>query len=633
MASGLLAIQSYESDSEDQDTPAPPAATRPPTVPPRAPTQRTPSDSQSSQLPKRPRMSKPTLQDVLEGTDIEAIGAQLSSSVLSLEVPEGACVECENVQATVKCEQCKDIYCPVCFAALHRKGKRIHHVSIPVEPPTIAAGSKTVSANHPGHAVARPLKLATEKDAADYERFSPEWFVERAKYIPVRLDLKERKRLRLMIASLGASDYTDRVDQAAASKGKRLHLQLQNICAVLSSVLVAMDLPSSDIEEHNFHKHGMALMRLFEYARRHKIMNPEKLRGDYGKLVYLLQDTVDPAIQELLQCPCVMEIQSVYKFLVKRGAEALLEDPQMQIATREIMPEGKERYAIQQEIKTKERAIEKLSRDYSNQDITRDEIKWCLYSITDNHSFLRSNRVPIDDMIVLLQKYFKADSFEEGYNLAITSGVDGSRLTHDHGRHFNFILQSLSLWREITDDMFRLWWLAEQDIIDPASRYELKNTGQGLHRVQAAPRVGAAMRRILHRVQSDTWVGSRVVHLGDNNVPNALMFIDKYTQVSRILTPIVHAVRYVDKMMTSPKLSAYVTETFGGAGKLQKDILYDFFRYGFDGSGADNFFDAGSCIDGRLTSAWNWCSRLEQKPFFPVFKLSGFIGFDGDFQQ
>jgi hypothetical protein len=25
---------------------------------------------------------------------------------------------------------------------------------------------------------------------------------------------------------------------------------------------------------------------------------------------------------------------------------------------------------------------------------------------------------------------------------------------------------------------------------------------------------------------------------------------------------------------------------------------------------ADNFFDAGSCIDGRLTSAWNWCSKV-----------------------
>ena len=33
--------------------------------------------------------------------------------------------------------------------------------------------------------------------------------------------------------------------------------------------------------------------------------------------------------------------------------------------------------------------------------------------------------------------------------------------------------------------------------------------------------------------------------------------------------------------------------------------LDDLFRHGFDGSGGDNYFDAGSCIDGRLTSAWN----------------------------
>lgn len=44
---------------------------------------------------------------------------------------------------------------------------------------------------------------------------------------------------------------------------------------------------------------------------------------------------------------------------------------------------------------------------------------------------------------------------------------------------------------------------------------------------------------------------------------------------------------------------------------------------------SDNNFDAGSCIDGRMTSAWNWCSQLEKKRFFPVFLLTGFVGFDG----
>ena len=32
---------------------------------------------------------------------------------------------------------------------------------------------------------------------------------------------------------------------------------------------------------------------------------------------------------------------------------------------------------------------------------------------------------------------------------------------------------------------------------------------------------------------------------------------------------------------------------------------------------------AGSCIDGRLTSAWHWCSKIEKKDYYPIFKLAG----------
>ena len=44
----------------------------------------------------------------------------------------------------------------------------------------------------------------------------------------------------------------------------------------------------------------------------------------------------------------------------------------------------------------------------------------------------------------------------------------------------------------------------------------------------------------------------------------------------------------------------------------------------------------GSCIDGRMTSAlhsaWNWCTQLQDKPFYPIFKLTGFVWLDGEFK-
>lgn len=89
----------------------------------------------------------------------------------------------------------------------------------------------------------------------------------------------------------------------------------------------------------------------------------------------------------------------------------------------------------------------------------------------------------------------------------------------------------------------------------------------------------------------------------------------------------------IPKLNNDRKVRAYINEAFGSVEACQIVILRDFFRHAFDGSGADNFFDAGSCIDGRLTSAWNWCSKIEKKPYYHIFKMAGFVGFDGDFQK
>jgi len=63
-----------------------------------------------------------------------------------------------------------------------------------------------------------------------------------------------------------------------------------------------------------------------------------------------------------------------------------------------------------------------------------------------------------------------------------------------------------------------MWYLADQDLL--SSYHVLRDTGQGLNRVQKCPSIGRAMANVISRAQgriSGGWVGSSVVHLGDHN--------------------------------------------------------------------------------------------------------------------
>eukprot|EP01041_Mallomonas_annulata_P006154 gene6154-12464_t len=462
---------------------------------------------------------------------------------------------------------------------------------------------------------------------------------ERAKYIPLRLTYEERKVLRLVNASITVSDYTTNIDSGEfKSKSKRDHARLQNICGFLSGLICAneYDKGQSVLADRNFSEHETPIQQNLEIARRYKIMNPEKLRSEYGKLVLLMQDALSSDLKPLLGIDIYQPVLTVYDRLESCGGLEILKNSLVERATIEILPDKqKHRSTIQNEIKGKEKAIEGLCHKYATSRLSSDTIRQCLYSICDNNSFLNSNLLPIQQCISLLKKYFHPRNIDPAYSLAIEEGAQGARLTHSHELQYNYVLQSLTLWASVVQDMFRLWYLAEQDMLSPEQPYELQQTGQGLQRVQQSPRVYKAMHEILYHTQRQLggWVGSSVIHLGDRNVPNTLVFIDKYTQVSRILGPLVKTLDVLETDCSENDGLRRYMGAYGGIEKAKKDILHDFFTHAFDGSGGDNFFDAGSCIDGRLTSAWHWCSQLASKPYAPLFRLTGFLSFDGEFDK
>jgi len=462
--------------------------------------------------------------------------------------------------------------------------------------------------------------------------------IDRSKYVPLRLTLNERKLLRLCEAALNVSEYTDKVDILTwKRKTGRIHEQIRDICAILSGLAVASDYEVGQrmIKDRTFEDNADYFAAVFEIGRRHKILNPERMRTDYGKLMHMLMDSQSTDIQALLEFRLVKKITTVHDYLEERDSLDLIKHAEAGIATTAISDKGKTRNEVQHEIKAKERAVKRLIKQFSNDQLSEEAIEWCLYSLADNSSFLLFNRDPVETMITYLKTHFPSTmSNDDPRSLAIRSGYKGARLTHSHSQQYQFAMQTLTLWREVQNDMFKLWCLAEEDLLDPGNYYCLRDTGQGLNRVQSAPRIGRAMCDILHRTQRQlgSWVGSSVVHLGDHNVPNALTFIDKYTQVPRFLNPIVSVIEALPAFSSDKNINEMIERGYGSIKKCQLDILQDFFKHAFDGSGADNFYDAGSCIDGRLTSAWNWCNKLDKKKYFSIFKLTGFTGFDGNFK-
>lgn len=440
--------------------------------------------------------------------------------------------------------------------------------------------------------------------------------------------------MRVLEGALQVSDYTDKVDIFAyrASKLARIQEHLGSMFAIISGLLVVSKGKKGQalVEDKQVSENPELFASIFEVGRRYKITNPDQLRANYGKMMYMLQDMMTPEISEALGFGCVRTILTVDHELDELDAAELLEEASLAEATAPVQVGGS--------VEAKHSAMQALVKKYGNGDKrTEQRIERVLLSIADDEALTSGAVRPVQQVLDLLHKYYDPASVaDKAHSLAISSGRNGARLSHNHQTQYKYIEQSLLLWREILSHLSQMWALAEGDLLDGRG-YRLRDTGQGVHRVQGAPRVGRFMHTMLESMQEATrggWVGSTAVHLGDNDVPNALVWIDKYSQIPRILAPVVSVVENLDEVVEStPGLPEYVKGVFGSVEACRKIILTDFFRHAFDGSGADNYYDAGSCIDGRLTSAWNWCSRISKKPYYHIFKMAGFVGFDGSFNK
>lgn len=449
--------------------------------------------------------------------------------------------------------------------------------------------------------------------------------------IVIRLSDQERMVLKLLTAALTVSEYTDDVDNIRSYRREdnMEKAMTELFVAVAGLSLAAGDIPAEtkDILKKSGGKCGMTafepmLQNAFEVGRRFKRLNPDKMRGEYGKMLMLMQDASPGRMNNLGLESISVPIHTVSSALESIQCGALLKDAQLAKAVKVRCSPA--------ELQEKNASIEALIAKYGAEDSEKKEVvERCIRSIADVDDFIAINLHPIRKLMKWLEEDFKEES--SGMSLRIGSGRGGSCLTHSHQQQHQYVMESLTLWEIIHRDIFDFWECVEKDMIG-ASRYRFANTGQGYNRVCSAPNTGARMSSALSEAHNRMggWVGIKVVHLGDQDVPNALVFIDKYTVIPSLLSPIVQTIETLEHIYdetleeTHPGVRNLMKSKYGSLQELRTSILQDFFKHAFDGSGDDG----GNCIDGRLTSAWNWCSLLHKKSYYDAFVLTGFNGFD-----
>lgn len=131
------------------------------------------------------------LDDILSNENTER---QFNTSAPEKQIPTTFCIECEDMPAQLFCKGCNEIFCKVCFACIHRKGTRKDHVTEDINGGSIQeqqTQAKVVEKEE-------QEDESIEVDIPLVQGQVGDYFLNRAKYIPLRLTFEERKYLRLL---------------------------------------------------------------------------------------------------------------------------------------------------------------------------------------------------------------------------------------------------------------------------------------------------------------------------------------------------------------------------------------------------------------------------------------------------
>jgi Protein of unknown function (DUF2009) len=152
----------------------------------------------------------------------------------------------------------------------------------------------------------------------------------------------------------------------------------------------------------------------------------------------------------------------------------------------------KSKEELQEELEIKSSNTQKIIKRYTSAIFSEQDIQRILDSISDQEAYLSFNVLPVEKAIQVLKETFNPQRPEEHYSLELKAkprkdflsfGGFSSRyinnsacLSHNHATQYTFVLQSLTLWKEIMWNLPKLWLYADQDLIGEQVFLSLTNS-------------------------------------------------------------------------------------------------------------------------------------------------------------